>query len=365
VFDAIATLTHAARRRGFDVHPAPPAPPPEAQAEYLAWLKDGRHAGMAYLARDVAERLDPRRRFPWLQGVLVLSVSYAYPEPPKPAGGLRWGRVARYAWVRDYHAWIELHLRALEQLCARLGGRCKGYVDHGPVLERAYAAASGAGWIGRNGLWIPTAGGSYRHLAVLLTSWPTEAAPPHPNRCGSCTACVRHCPTGAIVADGVVDARRCLSYWTIEHRGLVPLELWPRWGEWIFGCDDCQTVCPWNRRFSSPAAPEPDPELAWPDLRSFFMLSNRGFARRYAGSAFVRSGRPALARNVLVAASGAAPEVIEALLPLALEDASTVVRATAAAVAARMGRADRAGEALRTLAGEAARYVEEALDLFA
>lgn len=356
-------LAHAARRRGFDVHPAPARLPEAWGRAYLDWLEAGRHAGMAYLARDPQARIDPARRFPWFRGALVLGLSYAYPEPPRPAGGLRLGRVARYAWVRDYHLRIEPHLRALEELCARLGGRCRGYVDHGPVLERAYAAASGAGWIGRNGLWLTQAGGSYQHLAVLLTSWPVEPAQPHPNRCGRCTACVAACPTGAIVADGVVDARRCISYWTIEHRGPVPLERWAGIGDWLFGCDDCQTVCPWNRR---PRAddPLPDPELAWPDLNTFFSLSNRAFARRYAGSAFVRSGRPLLARNALIVLSNRDPERLRGFLPAALADPSPLVRQTAAAAAARAGRARLARAALATLPPEAGRYVERALEFF-
>ncbi len=361
--EPIEELTHAARRRGFDAHPAPARLPAAYGRAYLDWLEAGRHAGMAYLARDPHARIDPAHRFPWFRGALVLALSYAYPKPPRPAGGLRLGRVARYAWVRDYHLRIEPRLRELEALCARLGGRCRGYVDHGPVLERAYAAASGAGWIGRNGLWLTAAGGSYQHLAVLLTSWPVEPEEPHPVRCGRCAACVPACPTGAIVADGVVDARLCVSYWTIEHRGPVPPERWPGIGDRLFGCDDCQTVCPWNRRPSAPA-PEPDPELAWPDLGTFFSLSNRAFARRYAGSAFVRSGRPLLARNALIVLSNRYPERLLALLPAALTDPSPLVRQTAAAAAARAGRSQLAQAALATLPENASKYVRQALKFF-
>jgi len=359
----VEELAHAARRGGFDVYTAPARLPEEARLAYRDWIRSGMHAGMAYLARNVAERTDPLQRFPWFRGALVLSLSYAYPEPPRPAGGLRLGRVARYAWVRDYHLRIEPHLRALEALCTRLGGRCRGYVDHGPVLERAYAAASSGGWIGRNGLWLTQGGGSYRHLALLLTSWEVESTTPHPNRCGLCTACVPACPTGAIVADGVVDARLCVSYWTIEHRGPVPLTLWNGIGDWLFGCDDCQTVCPWNRKPRSDGALA-DPELAWPDLETFFSLSNRTFARRYAGSAFLRSGRPLLARNALIVLSNRDPERLGALLPAALADPSPLVRQTAAAAAVRGGQAALAWKALGNLPEDGRRYVREALDLF-
>ena len=358
----IEELAHAARRRGFDVHPAPARLPEGYGRAFLDWTRAGMHAGMAYLERDAEERAEPACRFPWFRGALVLSLGYAYPEPPRPETGVRLGRVARYAWVRDYHLRIEPHLRALEEQCARLGGRCRGYVDHGPVLERAYAAASGAGWIGRNGLWL-TQGGSYRHLALLLTSWEVEPTAQHPNRCGLCTACVPACPTGAIVADGVVDARLCVSYWTIEHRGPVPLTLWNGIGDWLFGCDDCQSVCPWNRRACSEGLPA-DPELAWPDLGAFFALSNRAFARRYAGSAFVRSGRPLLARNALIVLANRDPELLGTFLSAALADPSPLVRQTAAAAAARTGRAAEARRALRGLSTDGRRYVQEALDLF-
>ncbi len=360
----LAELIVAAEERGFEAHVAPAELPEARRRAFLAWLERGMHAGMTYMARNPEARLHPQRRFPWFKSALVLSLPYGYAPPPRPAGGLRRGRVARYAWVRDYHLRTEPHLRALEELCGRLGGTCRGYVDHGPVLETAYAEATGAGWIGRNGLWLQVRGGSYQHLAVLLTPWEAETPGPHPDRCGSCRACVAHCPTGAIVADGVVDARRCVSYWTIEHRGLVPLELWEGIGDWLFGCDDCQTVCPWNRFARAPKGLEPDPELAWPDLEAFFTLSNRAFARRYAGSAFVRSGRPRLARNALVVLTGRDPEALGGLLPRALADPSPLVRATAAAAAVRLGRPADAERTLAQLDDAGRAYVRQASEVF-
>ena len=362
--EALEVLTHVARRRGFLVYPAPPRLPKLQRAGFEDWLAAGMHAGMDYLTRGPAERYDPRRRFPWLAGALVLAAPYAAAEPPRPAGGLRLGRVARYAWVRDYHLWIAPVLEELEGICQKLGGRCKGYVDYGPLPERAFAVASGGGWLGRNGLWLTQDGGSYQYLAVLLTSWPVEPAAPHPSRCGSCTACAANCPTGAIVANGVVDSRRCLSYWTIEHRGLIPLEIWRPMGDWLFGCDDCQTVCPWNRRRKVEPLLEPDPELAWPDLEGFFGVSNRAFARRYAGSAFLRSGRVGLARNALIVLSNQDPESLKSILPLALADPSSKVRATAAAAAASIGLFDAARKTAGGLEGREKDYVEKSLLFF-
>ncbi len=352
----------AARERGYEVHHAPAKPPAMAARLYLDWLAAGMHAGMKYLERDPEQRVDPTRRFPWLRGVLVLGLSYAYPEPDRPLGGLRAGKVARYAWARDYHLRIEPHLRELEAMCAQLGGICRGYVDHGPLLERSYAAAGGGGWVGRNGLWLTQSGGSYHHLAVLLTSWETGPFSQHPHRCGGCTACVHSCPTGAIVADGVVDARRCIGYWTAEHRGPIPVGFWSGIGNWLFGCDDCQLVCPWNRKALA-AQPSPDPELAWPNLDNFFSMSNRAFAKYYAGSAFVRSGRPVLARNALIVLSNAYPDALLDVLPVALEDPSALVRQTAAVAAARIGRRDWVQKVLRGLTSREREYVLSALDL--
>ncbi len=362
--EALEVLTRAALRRGFFVYRAPPLLPETELSGFENWLAAGMHAGMEYLERNPGARYDPRRRFPWFAGALVLAVPYAAEEPPRPSGGLRLGRVARYAWVRDYHLWIAPVLAELEEICRLLGGSCKGYVDYGPVPERAFAVASGGGWRGRNGLWLTQEAGSYQYLAVLLTSWPVEPPEPHPNRCGSCTACVRNCPTGAIVAEGIVDSRRCLSYWTIEHRGLIPLEIWRPMGSWLFGCDDCQTVCPWNRRRRTKPLLEPDPELAWPDLESFFGVSNRAFARRYAGSAFLRTGRVGLARNALILLSNLDPEALRRLLPAALADPSSKVRVTAAAAAVSAGLPDPARRALDDLTGKERDYVEEALLFF-
>ncbi|WP_457631108.1 tRNA epoxyqueuosine(34) reductase QueG [Oceanithermus sp.] len=362
--EPLAELAHAARRRGFLVYPAPARLPEAARAGFEAWLAAGRHAGMDYLARDPRERFELWRRFPWFRGALVLARPYAAEPPPRPAGGLRIGRVARYAWVRDYHLWIAPLLAELEEECRRLGGRCRGYVDYGPVPERAFAAASGGGWLGRNGLWLTQEAGSYQYLAVLLTSWEVEEQPPHPDRCGSCRACQRACPTGAILAGGVVDSRLCLSYWTIEHRGLLPLELWEPLDDRLFGCDDCQTVCPWNRRRRLQPPPPPDPELAWPDLESFFGVSNRAFARRYAGTAFLRGGRPVLARNALVVLSNRDRHALLRLLPAALADPSPKVRATAAAAAVRAGATGMALAAANNLDEAGSAYLEQALAFF-
>ncbi|RDI95714.1 tRNA epoxyqueuosine(34) reductase QueG [Meiothermus sp. QL-1] len=337
--DPLVRLTQAAEERGLLAAWAPVELPPGVQARYQDWLAQGHQAGMAYLAEQAPTRLMPTRRFAWARSVLVLAASHAYPPPPKPFGGLRVGRVARYAWVRDYHHLLRPHLEALEGLAQSLGLEARGYVDTGPLSERSYAVLGGLGWVGRNAMLIRMGAGSYLTLAVLLTSAPLPEAPtPHPHRCGRCTRCLAGCPTGALLGDGTLDARLCISYWTIEHRGLVPLERWSGMGEWLFGCDVCQEVCPWNRRARTFwAGFTPEPELAYPDLRDFFTLSSRAFARKYAATAFLRPGRTRMARNALIVLSNLDhPE----LLPLARQaagDVNPVVRATAAQALARHG----------------------------
>lgn len=317
---------------------------------------------MLYLVPET--RLEPVRRFPWARSVLVLAAPHAYPDPGVPEGGVRLGRVARYAWVRDYHAMIGPHLEALEALAVQLGVQAKGYVDHGPLSERSYAALGGLGWVGRSAMLMRMGEGTYLTLAVLLTG--VGVAPPtpldgpaaqreevspgqingpsvrlvrgafkvgwedvYPNRCGRCTRCVAACPTNALLGDGTLDSGRCVSYWTIEHRGLIPAGLWPSIGDWLFGCDLCQEVCPWNRKAREFwQGFRPEPELAHPDLEEFFSLSSHAFARRYAGTVFLRPGRTRMARNALIVLANRKEHL--SLVRKAAQDVNPIVRATAA-----------------------------------
>ncbi|MCL6525664.1 MAG: tRNA epoxyqueuosine(34) reductase QueG [Thermaceae bacterium] len=328
-------LRQEAQQRGFLAEWAPLGLPEEAQRRYRAWLEAGNHASMDYLLPST--RLEPAQRFAWARSVLVLAAPQAYPDPGPPEGGVRLGRVARYAWVRDYHVLLEPYLRELEDCAAKLGVQAKGYVDTGPFSERSYAVLSGLGWVGRNAMLMRMGEGAYLSLALLLTSLePPEPAPSYPNRCGRCTRCLTACPTGALLGDGTLDARRCISYWTIEHRGLIPAPLWPLIGDWLFGCDLCQEVCPWNRKpqvFWSGFRPEP--ELAHPDLEEFFSLSSRAFARRYERTVFLRPGRNRMARNALIVLANRQEHL--PLVRRAAGDVNPVVRATAARALARFG----------------------------
>ncbi len=324
-------LVGHARALGLEARAVPLRIPERDRRRFALWLAEGRHAGMAYLERTKMARLHPEKAFPWARGALILAAPYAFPELPVPPGGLRVGRVARYAWTRDYHAALEDALSELVALARSLGLRARGYVDHGPLHEVALARAAGLGWVGRNTLLLREGVGSYLLLAVLLLDLPTPEVDPAPDRCGTCTRCRLSCPTGALDGRGL-DARRCISYWTIEVRGPFPIELWNAFGDWLFGCDDCQEVCPWNR-FSSKLGYWrgflPEPGLAHPDLWDFVRLSNRGFQRYYGTSAFSRPGRVGMARNAIRLLYALGHREFEAYLEAAAADPSPVLRKVA------------------------------------
>lgn len=275
--------------------------PEEAVSEYAQWLGEGRHARMDYLERQLPRRADPSGSLAGVGRVLVLGISHAYAPPPKPTGGIRLGRVARYAWTPDYHEQLQPVLDRLTAEAQALGVGARGYVDHGPVMERLLGSRAFLGWRAKSGMLVSTELGAFFTLAVLLTNLPAAGNPaPHPDRCGRCFRCGQSCPTAAIGPDRKIDARRCLSYLTIEHRGPLPLEHRRALGEWLFGCDICCAVCPWSVK-AGPLARlfQPRAEFAHPDLSRFFGVSERQFAREWAGSALLRPRRKGMARNAL------------------------------------------------------------------
>ena len=300
--DARAHLTTLAHDLGFEVTGwTDAAPRPAEVAGYQDWLSSGRHAGMDYLTRQLPRRADLASSLAGVGSVLVLGVSHAFAPQPMPVGGVRLGRVARYAWTPDYHAQLEPLLERLKQEAASLSVRARGYVDHGPVMERALAGRAFPGWQGRSGMLLSTSLGAFTTLAALLTDLPASPEPPtHPDRCGTCRRCIAACPTDAIGPDRLIDARVCLSALTIEHRGPLPWELRPSLGEWLFGCDLCSEICPWSVR-AGPLAKlfVPDPQLARPDLLRFFGCSEREFQRQFGHTAFARPRRKGMARNAV------------------------------------------------------------------
>lgn len=287
------------------------------------WLARGRHGEMAWMARNPEDRLDPSRRFPWARSAVVVSLVYDTPgAEPAPAAS---ARVARYARGRDYHDVLLAPLRALGDALEPLAGRAvqsRAYVDTGPLLERALAARAGLGWIGRNTLLIDPALGSYLFLGVLLTDLDLPTDPPEPDHCGSCRACLEACPTGAFPEPYVLDASRCLSYTTIELRAAIPEPLREGQGTWVFGCDVCQEVCPWNTRSRRAVPPDraglraalaPRPEWVRPALAWLLALDEEAWRAATRRGALRRAKHRGLLRNALVAAGNSGDP---ALVPL-------------------------------------------------
>ena len=307
-----------------------------------AWLAAGRHGTMAWIARDPARRVDPRVVLSGARTVISASVPYYRGDWPAPEAAGPRGHIARYAWGRDYHKRIRSRLRRLARAIAAIcpEARWLAYVDTGPMLDRAWAERAGVGWIGKNTNVILQGKGSWFFLGEILTDLAIDPDPPARNHCGTCSRCIAACPTGAIVGPYQLDARRCISYLTIEHRGAIPLELRPLIGTRIFGCDDCQEVCPWNR--FAVATSDPDfadrPEQQTPELIPLLSLDEDAFRARFQGTAILRAKRNGFVRNVAVALGNLGDRRSVAPLAKALEsDPDPLVRGHAAWALGRIG----------------------------
>jgi len=355
-------VKHAVAQRawelGFDLCRFTTAAPPESAPHLTRWLAQSRHGGMAYLERQAPKRLDPQQVLPGARSLIVVATNYAVPEDVSPQATHVQARsdlsestrpcdvVARYARHTDYH---EVMGRRLEELCRFLqneGGpdtRCRWYVDTGPVLERDFAQRAGVGFIGKHTNLISRRFGNWLLLGEILTTLEFEPDPPEHNRCGSCTRCLRACPTGAIVAPFELDARRCISYLTIEHKGSIPLELRPALGKRIFGCDDCLAVCPWNRfaREARLMQTVYRPELAAPDLIELLALEEATFKRRFAGTPLLRAKRRGLLRNVCVALGNLADPTARPALQRAARDPEPLIAEHARWALERMSQPNR------------------------
>lgn len=290
-------LTQAVKARalelGFDRVAIGRAGPPPHAAAFERWLDGGRAGTMAYLARTRAERLDPQRLLPGCRAVIAVALNYARGEEPE------WRGVARYARSADYHDTMRPRLHALrDYVSTAAGAESRASLDTSAVLERDLAAAAGLGWIGKNTNLLAPGLGSYFFIGIVLTT--TDLAPdePHPDRCGTCTACLDACPTAAFDGPYVLDARRCIAYLTIEHRGAIPEAFHAAIGDWLFGCDVCQEVCPWNRR--APIARDLAPASPPPPLEDLVAMSGEEFAERFRGSPLKRARREGLARNAAI-----------------------------------------------------------------
>lgn len=346
-------MRRLAREVGFDLVGVMRAEPLTRGRERLeAWQEAGMSADMGFMHRPAERLADPRTLQKSARSVVSLGVSYYPGDHPENDGG--GGRVARYAWGRDYHEVIKARLFGLrERLEEALGCRVKarGFTDAVPLIERSAAQHAGLGFFGRNSCLIEGNTGSYFFLADLVVDLEVAPDSPGTGTCGRCTRCMSACPTGAIRAPGVVDARLCISYLTIENTGPIPRELRPLVGDWAFGCDICQEVCPYNKRkatlsrwpeFSAGAGAGP-----YLDLEEVLGIRDDGdFERRFAGTPLTRPGRAGLLRNCAVAAGNLRDVRLVPALVRCLGDPSPLVRGHAAWALGRMETAE-ARDALR------------------
>lgn len=340
--DAVrAALVETAAELGFGLVGVARLGEADEAGRVARWLAAGRHADMAWLAERAAERQEPRRILRSGRSVVALATFHPAPtdEGPAPAGR---GRVARYARGRDYHNVVIKRLRKLRRRLVALVPELRSYgsVDNGPVLERHWGYWAGLGWFGLHGGLIHPEQGSWFSLATLLLDQEMEPDAPRAGDCGRCGRCVAACPTGAIVGPGEVDARHCIAYLTIEHRGPIPRSLRAGCGDRVFGCDICQEVCPHNRR---PAAGDPAlaplPERRDLDLRRVLGCTSEGELEAWlAGSPLRRAHLDGLKRNALLVLGNQGDEASAPLLDRLLgEEPSPMVRGHAAWALGRLG----------------------------
>lgn len=293
-----SALLVKAQALGFDDCRVAPALPAAHRALFEQWIAEGKHGDMAWMARNVERRTDPRVVLPGARSVIVLALNYYQGSGPESDY-----RIARYAWNDDYHDLIEKKLRELDAFLTSQGGTQKPYVDTGPVLERDFASEAGLGWGGKSTMQIHRHLGTWFFLADILTTLDLPADTPAKDMCGKCTRCIDACPTQAITAPRRMDARRCISYLTIESKGSIPLEFRRAIGDRIYGCDACLDACPWNRHAqeSREATFQARETVFSKSLRDFLALTEDEFRALFAKSPIKRIKRPAFLRNVCVA----------------------------------------------------------------
>lgn len=329
-------IKQQALRLGLELVGIAPVSEPETWSQFQDWLQRGYAGQMDYMYRQARARSHPSQVFPEARSVIMVGLNY---KPKQLASQVRLsdrsGRVSCYAWGRDYHRVLRRKLRELLRWLKTRVPECQGraVVDSAPLLERDFARRAGLGWFGKNTMLIHRRLGSFFFLGALLVNLELPPDPPlETSHCGSCTACLEACPTHALVSPHVLDARRCISYLTIELRGPIPAELRPAMGDWVFGCDICQEVCPWNRKAPVAISPELQPraDLIALDLTQLFFLSEAEFRDKFAGTALLRARREGLLRNAaIVLGNRKDPSAIPALRQ-GLHDRSPLVRGAVA-----------------------------------
>lgn len=298
-----SAVKEEAKRLGFGLVGVTPAVEPTGFSRLQAWLDAGYAGTMRYLVSRREAYAHPRHVLDGVRSLVVLGMGYRTVEPEAPSPG--YGRVSRYAWRDDYHDLIHDRLHMLADFVRGQvpEAKVRGVVDSAPLLEREFAQLAGLGWIGKHTLLLNRESGSWFFLAALLTDVELDCDDPHAtDHCGTCTACLDACPTDAFVAPYVLDARKCLSYTTIELRDEIPLELRAGQGNWVFGCDVCQDVCPWNRKAPIVDEPQfrPHAESNPLELTSLFDMDDEAFRRRFRTTPLWRAKRRGILRNAAI-----------------------------------------------------------------
>jgi epoxyqueuosine reductase len=295
-------LVDLARELGFDSCRVATCSPPAHANEFEHWLKEGAHGEMEYMARGDEKRRDPQNILPGAKSIIVLALNYFHGKQVKEPKAVT-GRIARYAWGDDYHDVVAAKLDRIDVFLREFGGQQKCYVDTGPILERDHAAKAGIGWHGKSTMLIDEKLGTWFFLSEVLTTLELPPDEPARDRCGTCERCINACPTGAITAPHKLDARRCISYLTIELKSSIPLELRSLIGDRIFGCDDCLDACPWNRfaQVSHESAFAAQRSTTAFSLRDYLALNEPEFRNLFRNSPIKRIKRRGFLRNVCVA----------------------------------------------------------------
>ena len=337
--DALVQLLHRqATQEGFQLFGIAPAVPLSGFPDLIKWIESGYAGSMEYFANRQAAYAHPDGVLEGAKSIVVMT--YPYDAADHAAIPMGSGKIARYAWgENDYHDTIH---RKLKRLCQQLKeaapeSNARGVVDTAPLLERELASLAGLGWPGKNTLLLNKQHGSYFFLACLLTDQHLPPSTAHPtSHCGTCTACLDACPTDAFPSPGVLDATRCISYLTIEHRGSISVDLREGIGDWLFGCDVCQEVCPWNRK-PARIAELPDKPLDSLELTSLFEITEEEFRNRFRKTPLWRTRRRGILRNAaIVLGNQRQISSIEALAR-GLDDAEVIVRVASAWALGRIG----------------------------
>ncbi len=327
-------LKQEAHRLGFAACGITHAHAVDGRTALQDWLDAGHHGTMDWMAARADQRAAPQSLWPEARSVIALGMSYAPAEDPMRLADVgHVGRISVYAQGADYHDVVKRNLKALARwLVETAGGELKVFVDTAPVMEKPLGQAAGLGWQGKHTNLVSREHGSWLFLGAIMTTLALEPDPPHADRCGNCDACQRACPTDAFPAPFRLDARRCISYLTIEHKGPIPHEFRTAMGNRIYGCDDCLAVCPWNKFADSASANKAfvaRAELAVPELSDLLTLDDAGFRQIFSGSPIKRIGRHRMVRNACIAAGNSGEGRLIAPLQSLADDADDVVREAA------------------------------------